>query len=284
MNATLATKLDSIVSDFLIRHGRLPAWCGKARTEWQVQAERRLHEKLKATFGKALDRLAEETRRLQFPRSQLAQLELLSDILRPAAQRIPDIIWPDGLEAAGRGRRDVEQALRQAGWRIRFTSLPDGPAELLREAVFQAGQETAARLLTDVHELMVSLADVVQEGAGVDEAARRLRQSFDGLEEHRLKTIARTEINSAQGFGNQQSMVEFGVEFSQWLTHVDDRARLSHIELHGEVVRVTEPFSNGLLYPGDRGGPIREWINCRCRQRPYIPRRGQVITSTPFHP
>jgi len=44
-------------------------------------------------------------------------------------------------------------------------------------------------------------------------------------------------------------------------------------------VRVGEPFSNGLYYPGDRSGgdgTIREWINCRCRLVPFLMPEGKM--------
>ena len=84
------------------------------------------------------------------------------------------------------------------------------------------------------------------------------------------RRIARTEINSAQNEGAFSAYDDLGVEYQMWWTGKDNRVRDSHRPLHGHIVAVGNTFSNGLLYPGDKSGPIKEWINCRCTSIPYI--------------
>lgn len=50
----------------------------------------------------------------------------------------------------------------------------------------------------------------------------------------------------------------------KWLSTFDTRTRASHRALQGEIVPLDGVFSNGLRYPVDTSGPIKEWIRCRC--------------------
>lgn len=263
MNVEMARRLDAVVVRWLVEQGGLPPWAGKARPDWTVEAEAKLHKKLQGLFTKSLDQLWEEIRRREFPAAQADQLELIHRYLVPAGEQMGEVIAPAGVEAATHGRRTVEHALRQARWRIRYSPLPGNTADVLQDRVFAASRDTMGRIVGDVQEVMDTLAGAVREGTGIDEATRRLRSVFDGLEEHRLRSIAITEINTAQGFGNHETMREYGVEYKRWLTALDNHVRLSHIDLHGHVMRTDEAYANGLMYPGDRSGPIREWIQCR---------------------
>lgn len=50
----------------------------------------------------------------------------------------------------------------------------------------------------------------------------------------------------------------------QWDATLDKRTRPSHQMVDGEVRELNEPFSNGLMFPGDPDGGPAEVINCRC--------------------
>lgn len=122
------------------------------------------------------------------------------------------------------------------------------------------------------------------DGLGIDEVAVLLRDDFKNLRDYRLRNIARTEIQTAQNYGTYETLKEYRLNYKQWITVDDTRVRHSHAILHGEVVKTDERFSNGLLYPGEREGPIEEWVNCRCRIVPYIPRSNELILTTPYYP
>jgi uncharacterized protein with gpF-like domain len=89
---------------------------------------------------------------------------------------------------------------------------------------------------------------------------------FDGAK-NRVKTIARTEINSAANGGKFIGFKDAGVEKHEWLNSFDSDVREAHsnnVGVGGEVVELGESFSNGLVHPGDPGGDPGEVINCRC--------------------
>lgn len=85
---------------------------------------------------------------------------------------------------------------------------------------------------------------------------------------------ARTMVTGAQNQGRQDSyeiMEEMGVVIHKvWIATPDERTRESHLELDGEEVEVDEPFSNGLMYPGDPNGDPEEVYNCRCTMRTEV--------------
>lgn len=50
----------------------------------------------------------------------------------------------------------------------------------------------------------------------------------------------------------------------QWDSTLDKRTRKSHQKVDGEIKELDEPFSNGLMFPGDPSGGASEVVNCRC--------------------
>lgn len=50
----------------------------------------------------------------------------------------------------------------------------------------------------------------------------------------------------------------------QWDATLDRRTRKSHTKVDGEIRELDEPFSNGLMFPGDPAGGASEVVNCRC--------------------
>ena len=85
---------------------------------------------------------------------------------------------------------------------------------------------------------------------------------------------ARTIVTGAENAGRKDSykaLEEQGViQKKVWIATADDRTRESHLLMDGEEVDVDEPFSNGLMYPGDPSGDASEVYNCRCTMRTHI--------------
>ena len=50
----------------------------------------------------------------------------------------------------------------------------------------------------------------------------------------------------------------------QWDSSLDGRTRPAHRKVDGEIKELDEPFSNGLMFPGDPDGGASEVVNCRC--------------------
>lgn len=106
-------------------------------------------------------------------------------------------------------------------------------------------------------------ADVVDRAAG---------RYSDRLLKLRGDTIARTEslasLHASQNEAFHQAVDAGGIRAQDvrrvWITASDARVRDSHAAMEGESVGLDERFSNGLLFPGEPGGPPEEVINCRC--------------------
>ena len=111
-------------------------------------------------------------------------------------------------------------------------------------------------------------------GLGIKEVATLIESSVFGesMTSTRATMIARTEsigaLNAAEHTTAKLSGV---VNEKEWLTVGDDRVRESHADQDGETVDLDEPFTNGLMYPGDPEGDAEEVINCRCTLLYHVP-------------
>ena len=80
--------------------------------------------------------------------------------------------------------------------------------------------------------------------------------------------ISRTEGNRIQNTAAMDAArksKELGCDTKkQWLATLDGDTRKSHAQVDGEIKDLDEPFSNGLMYPGDPDGRAAEVVNCRC--------------------
>ena len=80
----------------------------------------------------------------------------------------------------------------------------------------------------------------------------------------RAERIAATETAKAHNGARVEEMKRNGVKKHIWLSSRDGLVRPTH-QIDGEAVNVGEPFSNGVIFPGDSAsGPPQEVINCRC--------------------
>ncbi len=137
----------------------------------------------------------------------------------------------------------------------------------LKMQTFVASQYTLERVRQNITGI---LAQGYQEGLGIKDVGRNLNKEFTKLKGFEANRIARTEINSAQNMGNFETLIDYDINYHQWWTGQDARVRDSHKEIHGQITKVGSKFTNGLMHPGDRTGSIKEWINCRCTNVPYL--------------
>lgn len=85
---------------------------------------------------------------------------------------------------------------------------------------------------------------------------------------------ARTMMTGARNAGTLAAYVraeQNGMHIQkQWMAALDERTRVSHRHLDGEIKPVNEKFSNGLIHPGDTTGRPAEVWNCRCTMVPIV--------------
>lgn len=287
MKRETLSEMNYKVVKFLSEYGNYPAI--KEVDERILRAEERLNNKLlKLQAGVEAEFIRALRERGYLPSNLREQRRFVSRIFEIPFNEMKTVIADESIEGAELGRQMTFEDLLNEGFRIQFRNFSEEVRNRLWEKVYTFSEDTFMRIEGD---FIKTLTEGYEEGLGIDEVARRLRDDFKNLRDYRLRNIARTEIQSAQNEGSHETMKEFGVRYKQWITVGDDRVRgnhpndeYDHVHLHGQVVEFDEPYSNGMMYPGDRRGDIGDWINCRCIERPYIPRKGEVILTTPYYP
>lgn len=138
-------------------------------------------------------------------------------------------------------------------------------------------QNFLVRIPDEVYELVFAeITDAVNAGEDVEGVARRVDQvlTYSGSERwpNRSRTIATTETTRAYGAGTlagglEQSRLTGRLLRKRWDTESDERVRVSHRAVDGDVLDLGMPFyvdGVPLMFPGDPMGPPETVINCRC--------------------
>lgn len=133
---------------------------------------------------------------------------------------------------------------------------------------------------TTIDQIERILQQAQREGWGVDETVKELEDA--NLTKFRARLIVRTESVKAMNITQLAAAdnEEFEME-KQWIAIEDGRTRLSHSHagVDGERVPLDQPYSNGLMFPGDPDGDAEEVCNCRCTQGYFAARdnNGKLI-------
>ena len=144
----------------------------------------------------------------------------------------------------------------------------------LEDYTFIASEETMNRVDSEINQI---LTEGYREGWGVSDVRNRIMERYQQFQGYEANRIARTEMQTAHNMGMMNKYNELGVEYIEWRSAHDKRVRghrksdrANHIIMDGEIIKLGDRFSNGLMYPGDKNGKIAEWINCRCSAIPYL--------------
>lgn len=120
-------------------------------------------------------------------------------------------------------------------------------------------------------QIRAAIQSGILRGESIGEIANDLRRRIPDMSRKSALRTARTAVTGAQNGGRMDSYKaasDMGVKVrKRWVATKDDRTRKSHRRLDGETVDWDEPFSNGLMYPGDPSGPGAEVYQCRCTVR-----------------
>lgn len=187
--------------------------------------------------------------------------ELLFDF-DEAAEKLQKISRPTYVRALDKGGKSV---IAEAGVAGSFTMSTVGIEVFLKKKEILV----TGVLSTFKEELRSISIESTLAGESSGELRKRLQDQFD-IERTRASLVSGTEVGQAYGKGRFEGMEQAGVEFHQWITLGDGfvrdgvNSKGDHVSLEGEIVKVGEPFSNGLLHPLDTNGPAEERIGCRC--------------------
>lgn len=115
--------------------------------------------------------------------------------------------------------------------------------------------------------LQNALLQGILQGESISEIATRF-EAVTSMNRNSAIRNARTAVTGAQNGGRMksyESASRMGIKIEKmWRSINDARTRESHSMLNGERRPYDEPFSNGLMYPGDPKGTPTELYNCRC--------------------
>ena len=182
---------------------------------------------------------------------------------RRANKKLRDRTKPLHKESAKRGG---EQVIAEIGVGVNFDL--QSPAVSAQLAVLERKiVGINDRIETAINEAIAALVEQ-PDGTSTDKVRDAVREVFD-VSLGRARTIARTEVGNAYQAGRVEGMTQAGIERHEWLSSGDEDVRETHA-IDGEVRPLGEPFSNGLSYPNDPGGPADEVINCRCVTVPIV--------------
>lgn len=94
-------------------------------------------------------------------------------------------------------------------------------------------------------------------------ASDDLAGTFDAFVS-RFDRIAGDRTTFASSWGSEEAVSQSGGQSRKVWAVTSGNPRPSHAEMDGEEAAVGEPFSNGMLYPGDPAGGPDETAGCTC--------------------
>lgn len=121
--------------------------------------------------------------------------------------------------------------------------------------------------------LRSALTHAIVQGDSIPKLSKKVEE-ICGSNKAIATRNARTMMTGARNAGTLAAYVraeQNGMHIQkQWMAALDERTRVSHRHLDGEIKPVNEKFSNGLMHPGDTTGRPTEVWNCRCTMVPIV--------------
>lgn len=121
--------------------------------------------------------------------------------------------------------------------------------------------------------LRSALTHAIVQGDSIPKLSKKVEE-ICGSNKAIATRNARTMMTGARNAGTLAAYVraeQNGMHIQkQWMAALDERTRVSHRHLDGEIKPVNEKFSNGLMHPGDTEGRPAEVYNCRCTMVPIV--------------
>lgn len=188
-----------------------------------------------------------------------AQGNINGDILNP---KIGKVIVELYTTAAAMAIRKYKPNIKAFGVNDEFVSqVIDYLKQYLLEKVANPISQTTIDQIESV------LQDALKQGWGVDETVARLEDP--NLTKFRARLIVRTETVKATNITQLAAADNEDYEMEKmWIAIEDNRTRKSHSHagVDGERIDLDQPYSNGLMFPGDPNADPEEICNCRCTQ------------------
>jgi Phage Mu protein F like protein len=157
--------------------------------------------------------------------------------------------------------------------------------QFLAEYVRQYGAQAVRDILETTRRQIVAAVDRgLQDGKGIDQIAKEVREAIPAMTRGRAAIIARTETHSAAQYASIETAKKYPFKVNKvWNSVSDPRTRdfgegdgvadqANHRAMNGVMVAIDEPFMvpnkwggrDAMQYPGDQSAPAYQCVNCRC--------------------
>lgn len=155
----------------------------------------------------------------------------------------------------------LEEFIKESGQGALDVTKPENEFELTEriKKILQKRAEYFAKTTneTTYAKLKDTLAVGISENEGITELTDRVKQVFKEYPDFRAEMVARTEANAAHNEGLLEGFKQSDIaEYKEWID-VGAAACDECNSIGGEIVKLSDNFSNGLAYP-----PAHP--NCRC--------------------
>lgn len=206
-----------------------------------------------------------------------AQTPRLSDLIRAESREMSDEIRVIIQDAQNEGIRLAVDRAQAIADTVEIDSAFFSPSAELASIANRYAAELVSTITPD---LMPEVDAILSRAAmgtlspfeamrGIDVA---LGRNGDGGVSYQAERIVRTEVNRIYNVTLDSQLQSLAAELPNpkelrkvWVSGpYRPGRRESHQEMNGETVPYNEPFSNGLMFPGDPSGDASETINCGC--------------------
>ena len=189
--------------------------------------------------------------------------------------------WGDCGRTFGYESREdtLSNSKRIRGLRVKYATIEQWEETFTQNATNYISQyvaEKTSQILSTqsnvvVRQLESILTQTIEEGLSIEETAELLSNDFKkwgySMSEKRATLIARTEVNSASNWAQQNGADSIGMPLEKfWSTMGLQNIRPTHVSCQAQGwIDNDLRFVNGLLRPGDQStGDVGEFANCRC--------------------
>jgi HK97 family phage portal protein len=132
---------------------------------------------------------------------------------------------------------------------------------------------------TTAKKIRTALETAVEEGEGIPEASKRIKEVFVEANTSRANAIARTEVTHSSNYASVEAWKQSGVvEKKEWLTAMDETVCEICDPLNGKTMSLDNEFgSTDELFGSVEEPPAH--VNCRCTVLPVIKTKSQLMVD-----
>lgn len=250
-----------------------------AYSKYLIRMEKLLYSKLYKMFNKISDRVGDEVLKNTVLVSEVAIEKAVDEVVQQSKAEYEKLILTNSeLVSAASISNTIKQIEKTKSFVVGTSIDYSKISQKVLQSITGSRIRFVDQSIRNVSTLMISvLRKGYVEGKGINDISENLRKDFPQYSKSRAKIIARTEINGASNQACYETASELNVKYIKWITAKDERVRYKprdkadHRVLDGQIIKLGDKFSNGLLYPHDTSSSkFEEVAGCRCTIIPYL--------------